>query len=64
MGNKVKNPWTSVFHEDQDIIQLILDSPEGEENIWVTYEELAALKEFLQVVTPKKKKCKKCDCKD
>lgn len=43
-------PWTLIHHEDQDVIELVLDGDEGTESIWVTYEEITALKELLGVL--------------
>lgn len=45
--------WTQIHHVDQDIIQLILhDAIEGEESIWVTFEQMAALKAYLNKQSP------------
>ena len=43
-------PWRLIHHEENDVMELRLDSPEGKEAMWITYEEMAKLKELLSVV--------------
>jgi hypothetical protein len=49
--------WKLVHHQDNDVIELILNGEEGTERIWLTYEEIADLRELLK--TNHELNCKK-----
>lgn len=54
-GKMTHQPWKIIHHESTDVIELVLDSPEGTERMWLYYEEVAKLKELLGVLkTPVK----------
>lgn len=43
-------PWRLIHHQDNDVVELQLDSEGTTESLWVTYEELATLKELIGAV--------------
>ena len=51
MSNKLtQDNWTLIHHPENNCIQLILkNSEEGEEKIWLYYEEVESLKKLLKV---------------
>jgi hypothetical protein len=49
MDNIKVDNLTLVHHDRNDVMELVIDGPEGTDRIWLTYEEIASLKKILRI---------------